>query len=87
MPAFSMDLFTVAASHSMSTPNASAMSTVPHRDVMARAPCLAITTPSAAATMAAAVDMLNVLRVSIPVPLFSDRGPSTLGVTLTVSIS
>lgn len=43
--------------------------------------------PSAAAMMEAAVEMLKVFRVSMPVPQLSTRGAETLGVTLMVSIS
>jgi len=63
------------------------MSTAPHREVMARDPCLAIFMPSAAATSEAAVLMLNVLMPSMPVPQLSTRGPQTSGRTLTVSMS
>ena len=52
------------------------MSTAPQREVMARAACRAILTPPAAATREAAVEMLKVLKLSMPVPLLSSSGPS-----------
>ena len=70
---------TRSAAHSTSTPSASAMSTVPQTDVIARAPWRAMGTPAAAATMAAAVLMLKVLTPSMPVPLFSDDWCSGFG--------
>ena len=74
MPATSMLRSTVAPSQSTSTPTASRMSTAPHLDVRARAPCRAIRAPRAAAMMAAAELTLNVLSASMPVPEFSTSG-------------
>ncbi len=48
---------------------------------------LAMVMPSAAATSEAAVLMLKVLMLSMPVPQFSTRGPQTAGWTFTESIS
>ena len=87
IPAFSILLFTISTSHSASTPTASKMSTAPHLDVIALAPCFAMQIPLAAATIEAAVLILKVLIASIPVPQFSTRGCDTAGVTFTVSYS
>ena len=78
MPATSMLRSTVADSQSTSTPTASRMSTAPHLDVSARAPCRASRAPPAAAMIAAAELTLNVLSVSMPVPEFSTSGPVAL---------
>ena len=87
IPVCSILFLTVSGSHSMSTPTASRMSTAPQVEVRALAPCLAMQMPPAAATIAAAVLMLKVLKESIPVPQFSTRGWATRGVAFTVSIS
>ena len=49
---------------------------MPHFDVAARLPCLAIVTPAPAATNAAAVDTLNVPAKSPPVPTMSTASGS-----------
>jgi hypothetical protein len=53
------------------TPNASSTSADPLREVAARFPCLATRAPAAAATTAAAVEMLNASKPSPPVPQVS----------------
>src|ERR1700709_1396757 len=50
------------------TPNASSTSAEPHRDVIALFPCLATFAPAAAATSAAAVEILKLPLASPPVP-------------------
>jgi len=87
IPATSTLRLTTDTSHSTSMPSVSAMSTMPHLDVMALAPCLAMWTPPAAATTADRVLTLKVLMRSMPVPQFSTRYPSTSGRALAVSIS
>ena len=56
---------------STSTPSAASTSALPERDDTERLPCLATATPPAAATRAAAVEMLKVWRPSPPVPQVS----------------
>lgn len=58
----------------MRTPNASSTSALPQRLETERLPCLATAAPAAAATKAAAVEMLNVLAPSPPVPHVSTSG-------------
>ena len=58
-------------SRSSRTPSASRTSADPHRDETDRLPCLATGTPPAAATRAAAVEMLIVSAPSPPVPQVS----------------
>jgi hypothetical protein len=53
---------------SMRTPSASSTSAEPLRELAARFPCLATRAPAAAATIAAAVEILNVPDPSPPVP-------------------
>ena len=55
----------------MGMPRASRTSAEPHLLVTARLPCLATLTPAAAATRAAAVEMLKVFAPSPPVPQVS----------------
>src|SRR5690606_13189308 len=57
------------------SPRASSTSALPQRLETARLPCLATTAPAAAATSAAAVEMLKVLLPSPPVPTMSTNGP------------
>ena len=54
-------------------PRASRTSADPHAEVTARLPCLATVAPAAAATRAAAVEMLKVPLESAPVPQVSVR--------------
>ena len=54
-------------------PSASSTSAEPDADETARLPCFATPAPAAAATSAAAVEMLNVLAPSPPVPAVSTR--------------
>ncbi len=70
-----------AASWSIRTPSASRTSADPARDVIARFPCLATTTPAAAATSAAVVEMLNVPLPSPPVPDDVDRARRRIDAT------
>jgi hypothetical protein len=58
----------------MRTPRASSTSAEPLRELANRLPCLATRAPAAEATMAAAVEMLNVPLASPPVPHVSTRG-------------
>ncbi len=55
----------------MGMPRASRTSAEPQAEVMARLPCLATRTPAAAATRAAAVEMLKLPLASPPVPQVS----------------
>jgi hypothetical protein len=55
----------------MGMPRASRTSAEPVCDVTARLPCLATVAPAAAATSAAAVEMLKVPERSAPVPQVS----------------
>ena len=71
MRASSTQRRTPAASSTTRTPSSSSTSALPHRDDWARLPCLATRHPAAAATRAAAVEMLNVLLPSPPVPQVS----------------
>ena len=59
----------------MFTPRAASTSAEPLRLVMPRLPCLATGTPAAAATRAAAVEMLKVCEPSPPVPQVSIKSP------------
>ena len=63
----------------MRTPRASSTSALPAFDETARLPCLATEIPHAAATIAEAVEMLNVCSPSPPVPQVSSKGPVTFG--------
>ena len=78
-PTSSMQSAMSAGGRSMRTPSASSTSAEPHREDIARLPCLAIGTPAAAATSAADVEMLKVSEPSPPVPQVSTR-PSRDGV-------
>ena len=64
---------------SMRTPSASSTSADPLCELAARFPCLATRAPAAAATIAAAVDMLKVPEASPPVPQVSTMfaGPTS----------
>ena len=55
----------------MGMPRASRTSAEPHEEVTARLPCLATLAPAAAATRAAAVEMLKLPLASPPVPQVS----------------
>ncbi len=60
IPAASYARCNVGTSTSMSTPSASSTSALPDREENERFPCFAMLTPAPAATIAAAVEMLNV---------------------------
>src|SRR5260370_29960862 len=62
-----------AGERSTGMPRASRTSAEPHCEVTARLPCLATFAPAAAATRAAAVEMLKVPLESAPVPQVSVR--------------
>ena len=68
-----------ARGKSMRTPRTSSTSAEPQRELAARFPCFATRAPAAAATIAAAVEILNVPLPSPPVPqvstIFSGGGP------------
>ena len=68
MPHSAMQRPTCSGGRSIATPSASRTSALPHLLVAERLPCLATVTPAAAATSAAAVEMLNVPEESPPVP-------------------
>src|SRR5260370_402216 len=71
MPHSSMQAATPSGDSSTSTPSAPSTSALPHFDETARFPCLATRAPPAAATNAAAVEMLNECEPSPPVPQVS----------------
>jgi len=71
----------------MSTPRASSTSAEPHLLLTARLPCFTTGAPAPAATIAAAVLMLNVNAPSPPVPQVSTRVPSTRGEIVTACSS
>ncbi len=71
MPTLSSVRPAVSGSISILTPRAASTSALPERLETERLPCLATGTPAAAATRAAAVEMLNVPRPSPPVPQVS----------------
>src|SRR5260370_2770538 len=62
-----------AGERSTGRPRASRTSAEPHCEATARLPCLATVAPAAAATKAAAVEMLKVPLESAPVPQVSVR--------------
>ena len=62
-----------------SIPSASRRSAAPQAELAARLPCFATAAPAAAATIAAAVEMLNVLAPSPPVPTTSMTGVARRG--------
>ena len=74
MPASARHRCTPPASRSILTPSASSTSAEPQCDDAARLPCLATGTPAPATTIAATVEMLNVLLRSPPVPQVSTTG-------------
>jgi len=76
MPTASRQRPVAAASSSMRTPRCSSTSAPPKRPDAARLPCFATAAPAPAATSAAAVEMLNVLQPSPPVPQLSISGPA-----------
>ena len=73
-PISSMQLAMSSGPSSMLTPSASSTSADPDLLVLERLPCLATAQPDAAATSAAAVEMLNV-EGPPPVPAVSTRSP------------
>src|SRR5215203_412829 len=79
MPTASRVRPAVSGSISIWTPRAASTSALPERLETERLPCLATGTPAAAATRAAAVEMLNVPRPSPPVPQVSTRSPVLWG--------
>ena len=81
-PSRSIDSAMAAGGRSMAMPSASSTSAEPLCELAARLPCLATAAPEAAATMAAAVEMLNVPIPSPPVPTTSMIGERR-GVTAT----
>ena len=72
-PSSSMDCAIWPADSSRRKPSSSRTSALPEADETARLPCFATPAPAAAATRAAAVEMLNVLAPSPPVPAVSTR--------------
>ena len=75
---------------SIATPSDSSTSALPHFEVNERLPCLATRTPPAAATMAAAVEMLKVETVPPPVPQVStsvERSSARTGIMAACSAS
>src|ERR671933_427488 len=82
MPTSSMHDWTFAGGALRSRPMDSKKSALPHMPDIDLLPCLATFARAAAATMAAAVLMLNDFIESPPVPQVSIRGPLTLGVIL-----
>ena len=78
MPADSISFSACFGLRSMATPSFSSTSALPEADASDLLPCLATGMPEAAATMATAVEQLNVVRPP-PVPQVSISSPSTLG--------
>ena len=74
MPISSMHAEIVSGDVSIFTPRAVKTSALPARLDDARPPCLAMKAPPAAATKAAAVEILNVFFPSPPVPQGSTIG-------------
>ncbi len=72
-PTSSMQRATCSGVMLMLTPRASSTSALPDFDDTERPPCLATRAPAAAATKAAAVEMLKVCAASPPVPQVSTR--------------
>src|SRR5712672_2470468 len=85
IPASSSARFMTGSVASMGTPSASSTSALPLREVNDRFPCFAIRTPAPAATIAAAVEILNVDTAPPPVPQVStsESGSSTSSATMT----
>ena len=72
-PSSSIDRAIRAGGSSSSKPSASSTSAEPEAEETARFPCFATPAPAAAATSAAAVEMLSVCAPSPPVPAVSTR--------------
>ena len=72
-PSSSIDWSIRSTGCSSGKPSASSTSAEPEADETARLPCFATPAPAAAATIAAAVEMLIVLAPSPPVPAVSTR--------------
>ena len=72
-PSSSIECSMRSAGSSSSNPSASRTSAEPEADETERLPCFATPAPAAAATSAAAVEMLNVCAPSPPVPAVSTR--------------
>ena len=72
-PSSSIDRSIRSTGCSSEKPSASSTSAEPEADETARLPCFATPAPAAAATIAAAVEMLIVLAPSPPVPAVSTR--------------
>ncbi len=70
-PSVSMDCAIRSGDCSSVNPSASSTSADPETELTARFPCFATAAPAAAATIAAAVEMLNVRAPSPPVPTTS----------------
>ncbi len=68
IPTSRMQRATCSGVASIRTPSPSSTSALPHWLVAERLPCFASRAPAAAATIAAAVEMLNELLLSPPVP-------------------
>jgi len=79
IPISSIVCLTASGSRSILIPRASSTSELPDIEVAARFPCLATRTPAAAVTIAAAVEILIVLRPSPPVPQVSTSLKDVLG--------
>src|SRR5690606_35094578 len=73
MPLRAMDCATAPGGNSIMAPSASYASALPDVDETLRPPCLATRPPAAAMTKLDAVEMLNVLAPSPPVPTMSTR--------------
>ena len=71
MPICWMHSSTISCCASMLTPSSASTSALPQPLETERLPCLATTIPQAATTKAVVVEMLNVLRLSPPVPQVS----------------
>ena len=77
MPVVAMQAATFSAWKSNWTPSASSTSAPPTDPDIARLPCFATASPAPAAISAAAVEMLNVCRMSPPVPQVSTTARAT----------
>src|SRR3989338_2585919 len=73
MPTASMHFSTCFGCNSMFTPSSFSTSALPHFELTDLLPCFATDAPAPPATNADAVDMLNVLHLSPPVPHVSTR--------------
>ncbi len=85
MPASSSTSPMRRGERSIPTPRASRTSALPERDVNDRFPCLATGTPAPAVTIAAAVEMLNVVTLPPPVPAVSTSAEGSEAGTGTIA--